>query len=184
MVDSSPVTATQERFVRIYVGQEIRPAKLQTLAMKTALNKLAYHSYHMEQCLMNWKKYHLQYWLEALRAKYLGRGKPYGKSEFDKVLGEYDVIRPFQTIFTHETDENPGYYRYSLYHVCGGACRCLSRGESDPHQPRRRHLASVDEQYLLCGFRLAEYESPRRAGPSNSSLLSTSTHQLMGFTSP
>ena len=59
--------------------------------MKTALNKLGYHCYHMEQCLMNWKKYHPQYWLEALRAKYQGIGKPYGKSEFDKVLADYDV---------------------------------------------------------------------------------------------
>lgn len=72
-------------------GRRPRPAKLETLAMKTALNKLAYNSYHMEQCIINWKKYHLHYWLEALRAKYEGTGKPYGKREFDKVLGEYDV---------------------------------------------------------------------------------------------
>lgn len=49
----------------------------------------------MEQCLMNWKKYHPHYWLEALRAKYQGIGKLYGKSEFDKVLGEYDVPPAF-----------------------------------------------------------------------------------------
>ena len=87
--------------------------------MKTALNKLGYNSYHMEQCLMNWKKYHLQYWLEALRAKYQGRGKPYGKSEFDKVLGEYSVCTysSSKPIFIHKTDENLGRYRHSLYHV-------------------------------------------------------------------
>ena len=96
---------------------------------------------------MNWKKYHPHYWLEALRAKYLGIGKPYGKSEFDKVLADYDVpmALPNPTVFTRQADENPGHYRYSLYHVCRRACHCLPRGESDPDQPRRRQLASVDE---------------------------------------
>ena len=31
------------------------------------------------------------YWLEALKAKYRGEGKPYGRLEFDKLLGRYSV---------------------------------------------------------------------------------------------
>lgn len=113
--------------------------------MKTALNKLGYHSYHMEQCLMNWKRFHPHYWLEALRAKYQGKGKQYGQNEFDKVLGEYDVLVALQIIFSRGTYERLGHYRYSLYHVRRGAYHCLSSGESDSDQPRRRQLASIDE---------------------------------------
>jgi hypothetical protein len=28
-------------------------------------------------------------WTEALEAKYDGKGKPYGRAEFDKLLGHY-----------------------------------------------------------------------------------------------
>lgn len=38
-----------------------------------------------------WKKLHLRYWLEALKAKYQRQGKPYGRLEFDKFLGNFDV---------------------------------------------------------------------------------------------
>jgi len=34
---------------------------------------------------------HFVYWKEAMRANFLGEGKPYGREEFDKFLGEYDV---------------------------------------------------------------------------------------------
>jgi hypothetical protein len=30
-------------------------------------------------------------WVEALKAKYLGIGKPWGLEEFDKILGDFDV---------------------------------------------------------------------------------------------
>ena len=31
------------------------------------------------------------YWHEALKAKYDGQGRPYGRAEFDKLLGDYSV---------------------------------------------------------------------------------------------
>lgn len=31
------------------------------------------------------------YWLEALKAKYFGEGRPYQRAEFDKLLGNYSV---------------------------------------------------------------------------------------------
>lgn len=39
----------------------------------------------------NIKDGHLLCWKEALEAKVLGKGKPYGREEFDKVLGRYSV---------------------------------------------------------------------------------------------
>jgi hypothetical protein len=35
-------------------------------------------------------------WIEALDAKYRGVGKPYGKEEFDKLLGHCMVCQPLQ----------------------------------------------------------------------------------------
>ena len=37
---------------------------------------------------------HVQCWREAFIAKMYGRGKPYGKEEFDKLLRNYSVRRP------------------------------------------------------------------------------------------
>lgn len=34
---------------------------------------------------------HLNLFEEAIRCKYSGKDKPYGKAEFDKWLGNYDV---------------------------------------------------------------------------------------------
>ena len=31
------------------------------------------------------------YWYEALKAKYDGQGRPYRRTEFDKLLGDYSV---------------------------------------------------------------------------------------------
>jgi len=33
----------------------------------------------------------LPIWEEALKAKFMGIGKPFGRVEFDKLLGDYDV---------------------------------------------------------------------------------------------
>lgn len=64
------------------------------VALKTALEKLNYNPYHMAVAIRSRREGHLSYWEEALRAKFLGDGKPFGKEEFDKFLGNYDV-RPF-----------------------------------------------------------------------------------------
>ena len=59
--------------------------------MKAALSKLGLKSYHMSEVFMNRKKGHFDYWLEALRAKYEGCGKPYGPEEFKRIFTDYDV---------------------------------------------------------------------------------------------
>jgi hypothetical protein len=40
-------------------------------------------------------------WNDGLRAKYYGQGKPYGKKEFDKLLGNFGVRLPFKIVLTH-----------------------------------------------------------------------------------
>jgi hypothetical protein len=36
-------------------------------------------------------KRHIPLWTEALEAKYHHKGVPYGRAEFDKLLGDFDV---------------------------------------------------------------------------------------------
>jgi len=59
--------------------------------MKTALETLGYHPYHMSECIKHWPDQHLHYWDEALKAKYRGQGKPYQVAEFNKIFKDYDV---------------------------------------------------------------------------------------------
>ena len=62
-----------------------------SLAMQTALQQLGYKSYHMVEA---GRTRTFEYWLEAVRAKYLGDAQPYQREEFDKLLGEYSVRDP------------------------------------------------------------------------------------------
>jgi hypothetical protein len=38
-------------------------------------------------------------WVEAIDAKYKGVGKPYGREEWDKLLGHCMVVTPFHCLF-------------------------------------------------------------------------------------
>jgi hypothetical protein len=38
------------------------------------------------------KNKHQCFWIEALEAKFEGKGKPFGREEFDYFLSSYDVI--------------------------------------------------------------------------------------------
>jgi len=61
----------------------------------TALGKLGYKSYHMLEIAISEeskKNSHMFCWDEGLRAKLYGEGKPYGREEFDKVLGSYSAV--------------------------------------------------------------------------------------------
>jgi hypothetical protein len=58
-------------------------------ALADALGLLGYKGiYHMREVFKN---QHGPYWISALEAKYEGKGKPFGREEFDKFLGEYMV---------------------------------------------------------------------------------------------
>lgn len=58
--------------------------------MYTALGMLGYKSYHCAQIRFDPAGTYAL-WNEGLRAKYRGQGKRYGKAEFDKLLGQYEV---------------------------------------------------------------------------------------------
>lgn len=59
------------------------------IALITALEKLGYHSCHMKEVAPLW--HGAEMWNDGLRAKYYGQGEPYGKKEFDKLLGSFSV---------------------------------------------------------------------------------------------
>ena len=61
------------------------------MSLYTGLQKLGYTPYHMAVA-MDAPKSSLGLWTEALRAKYQGVGKKWGREEFDKLLGNYDCI--------------------------------------------------------------------------------------------
>lgn len=65
-------------------------------ALWAALKKLGYKPYHMVEAAPA-KPRVMHYWEEALKAKYHGEGKPYGKPEFDKLLGKYSVKASFSS---------------------------------------------------------------------------------------
>lgn len=60
------------------------------MSLLVALKKLGYHPYHMAEA-MNTAPMDFPLWEEALRAKFYGEGKIWGREEFDKMLGNYDV---------------------------------------------------------------------------------------------
>lgn len=92
--------------------------EFQRLAMKKALDKLGYNPYHLVECIKKSHEHHLVYWHQALEAKYLDKGKPYGRTEFDKFLGNYDVRFLELFLCQRKLNHNSGCYQYSVYHVC------------------------------------------------------------------
>lgn len=59
---------------------------LRRTALKTAIDKLGFHTYHMYEAMKNPSR-DLPLWTEAMTAKYRHQGKPYGREEFDKLFG-------------------------------------------------------------------------------------------------
>jgi hypothetical protein len=51
---------------------------------------LGYKAYHGAEIMANGVS-HMEIAEEAVAAKYLGQGKPYGKAELDKWFWDYDV---------------------------------------------------------------------------------------------
>jgi len=92
------------RPIDLVTGQRTRPMKVfcfgmsrtGTFSLFTALTILGYHPYHMAEALMN-PDVDFRCWIEALEAKYMDKtGKwerqPWGKEEFDKILGRHDSV--------------------------------------------------------------------------------------------
>ncbi|PVH81631.1 hypothetical protein DL98DRAFT_623689 [Cadophora sp. DSE1049] len=65
-----------------------------TMSLWLALKKLGYTAYHFMEVGQpeNIRDGHLFCWREALEAKLLGKGRPYGREEFDKILGQYSAV--------------------------------------------------------------------------------------------
>jgi hypothetical protein len=57
--------------------------------MTVALEKLGYKTHHLSKGMFN--PHELDMWTEAMNAKFLGKGKVYGREEWDQVLGRYQV---------------------------------------------------------------------------------------------
>lgn len=56
--------------------------------MSTALKKLGFNTQHVRE---TFKSNAFEYWAEAMRAKYEGKGRAYGRAEWEKLLGGFDV---------------------------------------------------------------------------------------------
>ncbi|KAF2084896.1 hypothetical protein K490DRAFT_48111 [Saccharata proteae CBS 121410] len=62
-----------------------------TSSLRDALAMLGYQPHHFREMMLEWER-EIPLWSEALEAKYYGKCKPYGREEFDKLLGEYDCV--------------------------------------------------------------------------------------------
>jgi len=62
--------------------------------MRAALDILGYRTYHYTEASQAEAggRNDLTLWIEGLNAKIYGKGKPFGKVEFDKLLGEYSAV--------------------------------------------------------------------------------------------
>ena len=67
--------------------------------MRQALEMLGLKPYHTSDAS---KTKTLPYWLEAVKAKYGGQGRPYGKCEFDKLLGHCQGVSDMPAILFAE----------------------------------------------------------------------------------
>lgn len=62
-----------------------------TFGLFLALQMLGYKPYHMAAVMKNPKTI-MPCWNDAMEAKYEGKGRPYGREEFDKLLGRHDAV--------------------------------------------------------------------------------------------
>lgn len=92
-----PVTG---RLIDSYPGKRTKPMRVLclgfprtgTMSLFTALKILGYNPWHMAVAVGENPRTNMALWCEALKAKFQGEGKPWGKEEFDKVLGDYDSL--------------------------------------------------------------------------------------------
>lgn len=75
-------------------GLCLAPSRTATLSMYMALTKLGYKTYHFKEVgeKQNVRDHHIPCWKEAFDAKLYGRGQPYGREEFDKLLSRYSAV--------------------------------------------------------------------------------------------
>ncbi|KAJ7154064.1 P-loop containing nucleoside triphosphate hydrolase protein [Mycena filopes] len=72
-----------------------------TASMRTALEMLGYKdTHHMHAVLQNPPE--VDMWNEAIDAKFLGKGKPYGRAEWDQLLGHCQAVSDVPAILFSE----------------------------------------------------------------------------------
>ncbi|KAI0125479.1 hypothetical protein BJ170DRAFT_433661 [Xylariales sp. AK1849] len=91
-----PTTGT-----RIPMLTHVSCCRTGTFSLYQALKMLGYRPYHMYE-VVNGGTTHMLILEEAMRAKYYGNGKPYGKAEFDKWFADFDSIIEMTPFFLEE----------------------------------------------------------------------------------
>lgn len=91
-------SAAMARLIDNVPVPEVRPIKIivaglprtGTLSLHAALQELGYKPYHF---LVDEPEHGNRYqlWTEALQCKYLGKNRPYARSEFERLLGPFDA---------------------------------------------------------------------------------------------
>lgn len=61
-----------------------------TMSILTALNQLGFRVYHMSEAIKT-PRTSFGCWIEGIKAKFHGEGRPFGREEFDKLMGDYDA---------------------------------------------------------------------------------------------
>ncbi|KAI5921058.1 hypothetical protein F4810DRAFT_680039 [Camillea tinctor] len=97
LIDALP-TPKEVREKKVIV---LSRSRVGTFSLYQAFRILGYKPYHMYESVMNGRQ-HMGIFEEALRCKYQGVGKPYGKPEFDKWLAEYDCVIEIPQFFIQE----------------------------------------------------------------------------------
>lgn len=59
-------------------------------ALREFLAHLGFRPYHYSDMICAYQR-DIPLWTEAIQAKYQGKGELYGREEFDKLLGDFDV---------------------------------------------------------------------------------------------
>lgn len=62
-----------------------------TMSLFTGLEQLGFKPYHMSKAIQS-PRSNLDVWREGIDAKFYGKGKKWGREEFDKILGNYDSV--------------------------------------------------------------------------------------------
>lgn len=92
LIDSHPGVRTRSMEILV-----LGASRTGTMSILTALEQLGYNPYHMVKA-MKAPKLNFELWIEALNAKFHGKGKPWGREEFDRILGDFDAVEDVPTI--------------------------------------------------------------------------------------
>ncbi|OAK99689.1 hypothetical protein IQ06DRAFT_294121 [Phaeosphaeriaceae sp. SRC1lsM3a] len=85
LIDSKPAHPSPRKMQVLILGMP----RTGVSSLRAALNVLDYSTFHGS--MMNQAPHLYPYWTEAISAYHYRTCKPYGRAEYDKLLGDYDV---------------------------------------------------------------------------------------------